>query len=303
MNKKIIATGLCLAFCMNAFLATTSIAASTTSGESSEEDFYVITKDLQTQETSTENISALERSRAFRTDRIDPYIPDSVKPSITPRKIIGSDNRRKVLSTAEHPYSAIGYLETTFENGTRRRGTAFLIHDRVAITAASCTRTQADGGPVSMTFYPGKEGDNNRYGAITVNTVTIPQEYADTFSVEYDWAVLVLASDIGQQTGYVGFRKYNNYNDINGQLGTVSGYPTDKGYYQYYNFGIMENATDNNIDIPIDMTGGMAGSPVYLTNNYAVGVATKEYNNREMNIASRVNEHFFSTALNAVNNN
>ena len=154
------------------------------------EENKMITTNLKTKESIVKDIN-----NYWDINLINPYIPDTVGKALMPRKIIGIDDRKKVVSSTVHPYNAICYLETEFDDGTAMRGTAFMISDNIAMTAGHCV-VGASRGANTIKIYPGRESDTIPYGYANALSYTTAQAYRDGFSVEYDWAILVLDNNI-----------------------------------------------------------------------------------------------------------
>ena len=57
---------------------------------------------------------------------IEVYANESL---INTRAVIGEDDRTIVQDTEIDPYRCIGYLETVFKDGSKMRGTGFLVGD------------------------------------------------------------------------------------------------------------------------------------------------------------------------------
>lgn len=70
------------------------------------------------------------------------YIPENIEiadsnSQISPFTIFGDDDRTFISSSniSKFPYTAIGYLEVTLEDGSVRRGTGMLIGKNIVLTA------------------------------------------------------------------------------------------------------------------------------------------------------------------------
>ena len=241
----------------------------------------------------------------YSYESIDPYIPEGSM--ISPNKIIGGDDRTRIQDTSLFPYHAIGRIEIKFNNDSNTyAGTAFMISKNVAVTAAHCVYDKDKGLASSITIYPGAEGlNNNPYGSATTRNMLYPTVWASDNDKNYDWAILCLNTDIGNNCGWMGIRKFDDYKACIGQDVTLSGYPVKDAMvgWQYCHSGNIEGASENLLTYKLDMTSGQSGCPVYMWDGYAIGVNTREYLIQSKNEANRVNQFMFDTASKAISDN
>lgn len=153
-----------------------------------------------------------------------------------------------------------------------------------------------------MTFYPGREDGNYPYGSTTVKSYAVLPEYKSSESRDYDWAVLVLNSNIGDVAGTLTFGKYNDYNNCIGRGAVISGYPVGYQHYQYGANGYINSSTDFVMEYTIDTTGGQSGSPIMDADKRAFGVHTGGSEALGTNWGSRVNDRFYEVAQYACEN-
>ncbi|MBQ8496310.1 MAG: serine protease [Clostridia bacterium] len=185
--------------------------------------------------------------------------------------IIGSDERVRITPTTGYPYSAILYVEATFPDGKTFAGTAFMISENVAATAGHVIYSHKHGGwATSVTVWPAKGGYglwNNPYGTADSVSLHTSTPWIEDEDLNYDWGLIELDENIGEETGYFTFRYSNT--SLTGTNITVTGYPGDSetgsDYYQYSMSGTITNYTDTQLDYTIDTEGGQSGSPVYTT--------------------------------------
>ena len=96
----------------------------------------------------------------------------------------------------------------------------------------------------------------------------------------YDWAILVLGANVGNQVGWYGLTSYGSSSDLDGTSVTVLGYPIDTNYgfnsdgrYQYSTGENIESVTDNNFEYSAYVFEGFSGGPILRdSDNYIVGV-------------------------------
>eukprot|EP01023_Acetabularia_acetabulum_P022220 TRINITY_DN2192_c0_g1_i10.p1 TRINITY_DN2192_c0_g1~~TRINITY_DN2192_c0_g1_i10.p1 ORF type:complete len:349 (-),score=49.94 TRINITY_DN2192_c0_g1_i10:1654-2700(-) len=194
-------------------------------------------------------------------------------------KVFGVDEREKVTSHMQYPYSAVGWIAFLDEFGYASAGcTGTLVSQRVVLTAAHCLYVQSDKAttefPEGMSaggyeFYAGRSGNIHLPVAKAIDAV-VTRKYAE-LNDEYDYAVLVLDRDVGSETGWMGI----GVNCEDGQKPisvNIAGYPYDKSE----NNDVMYKSSCDNvvIDQCANVTGffsylcdtekGMSGAPVWV---------------------------------------
>ena len=109
---------------------------------------------------------------------IEVYANESL---INTRAVIGEDDRTIVQDTEIDPYRCIGYLETVFKDGSKIRGTGFLVGDLTVLTVAH--NVYKAGTTVSkIMFYPGynslkEAADKTPFGSSIGSVVHIQAGY------------------------------------------------------------------------------------------------------------------------------
>lgn len=198
-----------------------------------------------------------------------------------PNVVIGPDDRVPVVHTTNFPYSAIAYAEATFPDGKTVPSTAWMISDRIALTAAHCVYDSSRGGyATSVQIWPGRSGEYCPFGSASSVRIRIGENYPTQDGS--DWAIISLDRSIGQQSGVINFGYAYSFSELLQREVRVSGYPGDipglegveNEKYQYEATGLI-TSRDNNYTFyySADAEGGQSGSPVMLSNtNYAVGI-------------------------------
>ena len=222
---------------------------------------------------------------------------------VSPNVIVGGDNRTKVTNTISLPYSAIAFVAATFVNSITGEpyisyGTAWMISDDAAATAAHVIYHETDGWATNVLVIPGLCYDPpvlmqmgylfGPYGYAAATELVVSTQWHDSASLNHDWGVLRLNSSIGNSSGYLGFQfcSYNLFDsnleeDENLRSITLSGYAGDRNnltdssafndeYFQYVSSGEIVGDTTENVSIPTyrkleyraDTTGGQSGAPV-----------------------------------------
>ena len=121
--------------------------------------------------------------------------------------------------------------------------------------------------------------------------VALPVEESE--DEEYDWAVLELEDNIGDQTGWLGFGWTSA--DMTGTEVTISGYPGEYQYYQYEMSDEITRCTTNKLFYNvIDTSGGQSGSPIYTSSYVAYGIHCYGLNDNNENSGTRITEWRFN---------
>ena len=130
---------------------------------------------------------------------------DRTQPTTSPDSIIGTDDRTQITSTSSWPYSAICHLQMKFPNGNTYVGSATMYDKNVAVTAGHCLYSEEDGGwATSVLVVPGMNGNSMPFGSAYATTISVPQGWTQNGSSDYDWGVIKLNTNIGENTGYFG---------------------------------------------------------------------------------------------------
>ncbi|MDE7398008.1 MAG: trypsin-like serine protease [Oscillospiraceae bacterium] len=215
----------------------------------------------------------------------DPY--NEGDDEISTQAIIGSDDRTKVYNpNSEKRFRSTVYINVNLPNGMMTRATGFMIGPNAVATS----------GHVLCNYGFGKNGEWAWAESVDItpayNTGTVPKPYgtvtANKYSFEcgwgwakncdtnYDWGIITLSSNIGNQTGFwdVG---YSNFNLWNGTSVLLNGYPkyiyegegpTRKEIFttdQYLSTGTI-GYTDEHFcySYNLDASGGNSGGPCYI---------------------------------------
>jgi V8-like Glu-specific endopeptidase len=136
----------------------------------------------------------------------------TVTPQRKPGKLV------QINKTDVSPYAAVGLLA----NGC----TGALIGKRFVLTAGYCIYdTEKQQFDQNLDFYPGINGDQQPFGAVKWKNAWAPTGFTKDKNQDFNWALIELDSNIGEQAGWFGFG-YNNefpFKSLN-----VAGYPGGK---------------------------------------------------------------------------
>lgn len=195
-----------------------------------------------------------------------------------PYSIIGDDDRTVVSSTTSHPYSAIGMIKTVWPDLHSSIGTAFLIANKVAVTAAHCIYDSNHGGwPLSIRFYPGKNGAtflNEPFGyayAVEYAVSSIYRQCNDLneSSTDNDWGLLGFVHNFGTSTGVLNYGCYSDSTILNSTLEIV-GYSGATDFHMYRACGNALYCNTNTISHQVDTESGTSGGPIFNTTTRTV---------------------------------
>lgn len=296
---------------------------------------------VETRETSryefSSNIYSRETSDLIITDE---YIctkwntPDNIENiynqmEISPNSIIGgSDGRTPVseYSKTRYPYIAIGYVESTWRNGSVSRGTGALIGDNIVLTAGhnifDAVSDDRLGFATNVRFIPGKYSnsgtgkepfgysDTDYYLTVDEYTNNINGNSIPTTQASSDWGLLILHDNIGEKTSWFQMKNYKKDDQLLGLGVTVTGYAASINSIERFNLwqmaGNIKVVADSYIGYEIDTSRGQSGAPVHDLDNYIVGVhnfssvpGSAEFRH---NYAARMNSNMFATCYDIIVN-
>lgn len=268
-------------------------------------DNTVMVTDMKTGTSEIKTIPSYIRGIAGQNLITEQYIPENLEvleeSEISPRVVVGEDDRQIVQDTTVFPYSTVCYLQVNYSDGRTVRGSAVMVSDNVALTAAHCVIHPGQSID-SITITPGKNNNTNPFGSTTVNTRITPSQYT-TDPFNYDWAVLILDDNIGNQSGWASIKYVADFVDLTYLYVHIPGYPAQfNNFYQYSSQAMTRSCGTYIIEHVVDTTGGNSGSPMFERKNFnVVGIDTKEYTDRPLNIAHRVTQLMYDTVVSTIN--
>lgn len=204
-----------------------------------------------------------------------------------PLGIIDGDNRQHIADedVSQEPYNSICLLKL-LENGIPKRGTGFLIGPNVMLTAAHNVYTDRNNDGVNnfideiVVYVAAQTASNNvdpcsSYNDVNVEECYLLQSYCDLAGLDgvdkynYDWAICILNTDIGNQVGWFDI-SITPDNIVNNQI-SILGYPDDKSgneaFDMFRSTGIVQSVIQNIIIHEADTVSGNSGSPVFVAND------------------------------------
>lgn len=276
-NKKI----LIFIFAMSLILLHNSISYATNLIDNS-----ITIIDYETNETTVMNVPQNNLS----TNTTTGYIPSNFPPSVAPYAVFPPDGRLMVFNSRISPYSAVCKVEATdADDLSLHSGTGVLVGDNILLTAAHLVYN-ANGKFEEILAYPGFYNNNYPYGTAEVSRLILPTGWTENCDYtttdeelathDYDWAIVVLNTNIGNNSGWLSVKKYDNYLNLFNLNATIIGYPstvndgqTDVyGLYQYTSSGIIDTAYSKRIEYTIDTSSGESGAPILNSSNEVIGV-------------------------------
>lgn len=271
-KRKIISAFLALSF-------TFSLLSLNVSAENSNDcTVDVVTYDYNTGKASTETI-VVDNADMYSA----PYTPNAeVSNAMSTYGILPGGSIKPVPDVTKSPYSKVVLLRIGFDTNNNGQidqwstGTGFMVKNKVLLTACHtiwhttykvnakefrvCPKYNSSAEPSSY-YYPSQW--------------TYPVEYTTAAdNTKYDWCVVQMQSNVGQQTGYFGYRTASNYPSVAEKLLTVSGYPSSHKFYQYYDTGNLYSVSSGLVKYRISTEGGQSGGPVFDEDNFVWAIHT-----------------------------
>jgi V8-like Glu-specific endopeptidase len=138
----------------------------------------------------------------------------------------------------------------------------------------------------NWTIYPGCNGLDGNGNPIYYGTacgwdkVYYSSKWMETHSDQYDWAICVLQSDVGNQLGWLGIQSYGVNSEMNNLPVRVYGYPQDANAefysdarYQYVTGDKITSVGDRYFRYSGSLFHGFSGGPIVRTSdNFIVGI-------------------------------
>jgi V8-like Glu-specific endopeptidase len=190
---------------------------------------------------------------------------------------VGEDHRQRVQSPTSYPFSAICSLRMFFPSG-QYAGTGCFIGPNVVLTAGHNLKNSQLGGNASeVHVFPGLDGDLSQPELPTCVAAhkVFTTEWENREDDAYDYGVLLLPTDLGNDVGWLAIAKYAD-GDLRGLGVNSAGYPNDCPlvsagqcpapytvmYLQHANVTRVE--PQNLYYTDMLMTPGNSGSPLFV---------------------------------------
>jgi len=220
-------------------------------------------------------------------------------------KVFGTDSRQAVTDTTSFPWSTIGLVVSTWKERGTWVGTGVMIGRQTVLTCGHNVCDPAEHWADSIVFIPAKNGTSEPFGRISVTRHFAWDAWVQKGDSQYDIAVLILESSVGDQTGRMDFSAQPAA-FFKGRLLNSAGYPGDLAVeYGMYSESANAREVDGNFILhTVDATAGQSGSPLWDYNSISqartiVGVmrgsrttTNSDGTTEEWNIAVRITDQF-----------
>lgn len=216
-----------------------------------------------------------------------------------PRSVLetvhGPDDRVQITTTNVYPWRAHASLLITARDGSLWIGTGWFIGPHTLMTAGHVVYIKnsgvdgRDGFVRSITVMPGRNGTTLPYGSVTSSNLRTVKGWADNGDEEHDYGAIILDTDLGATTGWLGFGVYDD-STLTSSVGNISGYPGDKpSGTQWYAARRIASVAARKVYYDIDTFGGQSGSAVYrIVDGKRYAFAVHAYGGATSNSGTRI---------------
>ena len=221
---------------------------------------------------------------------------DSFVPEDADKAIFGSDDRITVNNTSGWPFRAIAHMQVMGECGDIWSGTGFMVGKNQLLTAAHCLICPEHGKwAFSTVFYFGYKNTKNYhykysgdFTAVAGNTFSKGAGYEK----QGDFACVVFPSNIGDYTGWFGYRYGMPDQELLSRTVYAAGY---RDGLLKYDYGKLSSVDDEYLNYKIDTVAGNSGGPIFIRDDNdeyrAVGIIIAE--NSQENTGYRLTKTIF----------
>lgn len=171
---------------------------------------------------------------------------------------IGRYLREQIKDSSNFPYRIVGQIEVGC--------TGTIIGPSQILTAGHCVyNVDKKQWYENLDFFPGRVSETELpFGKVTWKKVFVQEEFLESGDTAYDFAVIELASPIGNQLGWSGMKVLPESEYTNRVR--ITGYPGDKPAGTMWTVTCPSSVEGTTINYLCDTYGGMSGSGVYSIN-------------------------------------
>jgi V8-like Glu-specific endopeptidase len=227
------------------------------------------------------------------------------QPDFVMETVHGPDNRIQVQQTDQYPYRINASLLITARDGSQWIGTGWFVSNRTLITAGHCVYIKNSGVPnrdgwvKTIQVMPGRNGSSLPFGSVTSSRFWTVKGWADSGDENYDYAAIIIPTDVGKTVGTIGFANYED-GDLVGAVANVTGYPGDKDPGTlWYDTKALASVAPSKVYYDIDTAGGQSGACVYVVKDgQRIAVAVHAYGGPVTNSGTRISPPVFQNLSN-----
>lgn len=188
------------------------------------------------------------------------FVPEDAE-----KAVFGKDNRVTVANPGEYPFCTIAMMYAYADCGCSWQGTGFMIGRNRMLTAAHCL-VCTDHGKWAHTidFYFGYKNPKNyycRYNGTWRAWAGNIYKSGSGYSTADDYGCITLDANVGDVTGWIGYRYGMPDKDLLLKFVTVAGY---RDGMLKYDTGWIQSLDQSFVFYDIDHVSGNSGGPVFF---------------------------------------
>jgi len=226
-------------------------------------------------------------------------------PKTIAETVHGPDNRVQIKETTKYAWRANASLLITARDGSQWIGTGWFIGPRTLVTAGHCVCIKGSGAAdregwvKNIQVIPGRNQSSAPYGAATSTVFWSVKGWVEAGDENYDYAVLLVPTPIGKQTGWFGFGVFDDPT-LTASMANIAGYPGDKpSGTLWWDAHQIASVNPTKVFYDIDSFGGQSGASVYMIRDQKrIAVAVHAYGGPVTNSGTRISPPVFQNLKN-----